>query len=411
MEELSHAAAGQALRTQSEFSRALASFQPGEIHRQKLAIIQRKLCGGYRRAADFVRDLEQIQTGLRRQNAWRAASGRIARLLTQARVFRFHLAELDIRDHGGKLRAAPQEIRGELQAVRCIQRQYGTAACDRFILSMTRQASDLQALQRLAVQLRLRAIDFVPLFETIEDLERAPAVMSELWKDTRYGDHLRQRGNLQEIMLGYSDSNKDGGYLAANWFLYRAQKRLTVLANEHGVTLRLFHGKGGTIDRGGGQSHRSLRAQPYAAPHGRIRITEQGEVISLKYSNPAIAQRNLEQLATAVIANQCLPRLDRTQPRQLAEWEGWMEQLAWSSLQCYRKLVCQTPGFNEYFCQATPIDLIEHLRLGSRPSRRPRTRDMPQLRAIPWVFAWTQSRHLLSAWYGLGHALDQFAHG
>jgi phosphoenolpyruvate carboxylase len=409
IEELSHAAPNQVLRPRSKVIRASASFQPGEIYREKLALIQRKLRSGYRRAADFLRDLEQIQAGLRRQNACRAASGRIARLLAQARVFGFHLAELDFRDHSGKLLTAPQDIRREMRAIRCIQRQYGTAACDRFILSMTRQASDVQALQRLAAQLRLRDVDFVPLFETIDDLERAPAVMDELWQDARYGDHLRRRGNVQEIMLGYSDSNKDGGYLAANWFLYRAQKRLALLADERGVTLRLFHGKGGSIDRGGGQSHRSLRAQPYAAPHGRIRITEQGEVISLKYSNPIIAQRNLEQLTTAVIADQCLPRLEQTQPRQLAQWESWMEQLARISLQFYRELVYGTPGFKEYFRQATPIDLIEHLRFGSRPSRRRPTQDVGQLRAIPWVFAWTQSRHLLSAWYGLGHALDQFA--
>lgn len=410
-EELSHAAPAKVLRPQAEVSRAPAPSQPEEIYRQKLALMEHKLRGGYRRAAEFVRDLEQVQAGLRRQNAWRAASGRIARLLTQARVFGFHLAELDFRDHDGKLLAAPEDIRREMQAARSIQRQYGTAACDRFILSMTRQASDVQALQRLAAQFRLRAIDLVPLFETIDDLERAPAVMGELWKDARYSNHLRRCGNVQEIMLGYSDSNKDGGYLAANWFLYRAQKRLTWLAEERGVSLRLFHGKGGTIDRGGGQSHRSLRAQPYAAPHGRIRITEQGEVISLKYSNPIIAQRNLEQLTTAVIADQCLPRLEQTNPRQLAQWEGWMEQLAQMSLQFYRGLVCHTAGFEEYFCQATPIDLIEHLRLGSRPSRRKPTPDMGQLRAIPWVFAWTQSRHLLSAWYGLGYALEQFAHG
>ena len=411
LEELSHAAPAQVLKPQPEVSGARAPFPPGEIYRLKLALIQRKLGGGYRRAADFVHDLEQVQAGLRQQNAWRAASGRIARLLTQARVFGFHLAELDLRDHSGKLLAAPQDLRREMQAVRDIQQQYGAAACDRFILSMTHRASDVLALQRRAAQLRVRALDFVPLFETIDDLERAPAVMGELWKDARYSDHLGRRGNVQEIMLGYSDSNRDGGYLAANWFLYRAQKRLTWLADERGVTLRLFHGKGGTIDRGGGQSHRSLRAQPYAAPHGRIRITEQGEVISLKYSNAIIAQRNLEQLTTAVIANQCLPRLEQTHPRQLAQWETWMEQLGQISLAYYRGLVGHTPGFEEYFCQATPIDLIEHLRLGSRPSRRQPTPDVRQLRAIPWVFAWTQSRHLLSAWYGLGHALAQFAHG
>jgi phosphoenolpyruvate carboxylase len=208
-------------------------------------------------------------------------------------------------------------------------------------------------------------------------------------------------------MVGYSDSNKDGGYLAANWFLYRAQKEMSRVADECGVKLRLFHGKGGTIDRGGGASYRSLRAQPHASHDGRIRITEQGEVISLKYSSPDIAQRNLEQLTSAVISAQCLPDPEPV-TAQLRQWEAWMDHLARQSFECYQKLVYQTPEFTEYFWQATPIDLIEHLRLGSRPSRRQPTRDLRQLRAIPWVFAWTQSRHLLSAWFGVGHALHEF---
>jgi phosphoenolpyruvate carboxylase len=209
-------------------------------------------------------------------------------------------------------------------------------------------------------------------------------------------------------MVGYSDSNKDGGYLAANWFLYRAQKEMSRVADECGVKLRFFHGKGGTIDRGGGASHRSLLAQPHAAHGGRLRITEQGEVISLKYSNPAIAQRNLEQLTSAVIASQCVVN-DADFTAQLEFWEHDMDELARLSFEFYQQLVYQTPEFTEYFWQATPIDLIEHLRLGSRPSRRQATRDVRQLRAIPWVFAWTQSRHLVSAWYGVGHALEMFA--
>jgi phosphoenolpyruvate carboxylase len=206
--------------------------------------------------------------------------------------------------------------------------------------------------------------------------------------------------------LGYSDSNKDGGYLAANWLLYRAQKNLAQQADEQAIKLRFFHGKGGSIDRGGGASHRSLRAQPFAAHGGRLRITEQGEVISLKYSNPHIAQRNLEQLTSAVIAVNCLP--PRVAPAQLAAWESHMDQMAHWSIEFYQQLVYRTPEFQEYFWQATPIDLIEHLRIGSRPSRRQQTADLRQLRAIPWVFAWTQSRHLLSAWYGVGHALESF---
>ena len=217
---------------------------------------------------------------------------------------------------------------------------------------------------------------------------------------------MRRRGKVQEVMVGYSDSNKDGGYLAANWFLYRAQKEMSRVADETGVKLRFFHGKGGTIDRGGGASYRSLRAQPHAVHGGRIRITEQGEVVSLKYSNPAIAQRNLEQLTAAVIGAQCLPEPESA---TLAGWEHSMSRLARLSLEFYQRLVYETPEFTEYFWQATPIDLVEQVRIGSRPSRRQPTTDIRQLRAIPWVFAWTQSRHLLSAWYGVGHALDSFA--
>jgi phosphoenolpyruvate carboxylase len=381
-------------------------FQPGEVYRKQLVAIQRKLAGSYRRPEEFIRDLEQIQRGLRRQGAHRAASGRLARLITQAKVFGFHLAELDFRDHSGKLADARDELLAEFQCLRHIQREHGVAAANHFILSMTRGADDLRQLLDLARRARLEHVDIVPLFETIEDLERAPRIMRALWGDEDYRAHLKRRHDTQEIMLGYSDSNKDGGYLAANWFLYRAQKQLARLADESGVQLRFFHGKGGSIDRGGGASHRSLQAQPFAAHGARIRITEQGEVISLKYSNAAIAQRNLEQLTSAVIAVNCLP--PRVDLARLPEWERWMDELARSSSEHYRQLVYQTPEFQEYFWQATPIDLIEHLRIGSRPSRRQQTADLRQLRAIPWVFAWTQSRHLLSAWFGIGHALQQF---
>jgi phosphoenolpyruvate carboxylase len=272
---------------------------------------------------------------------------------------------------------------------------------------MTRRADDILRLLRLAHRAGVTEVDLVPLFETIEDLAGAPRTLEELWADPCYRAHLKRRGSIQEVMVGYSDSNKDGGYFAANWFLYRAQKELARLADQRGVKLRLFHGKGGTIDRGGGASHRSLRAQPHAAHGGRIRITEQGEVISLKYSNPDIAQRNLEQLASAVVAAQCLPNTGPSEDK-LARWEGAMERLARVSVAFYQQLVYQTPEFNAYFWQATPIDLVEHLRMGSRPSRRQPTADIRQLRAIPWVFAWTQSRHLLSAWYGVGHALEHF---
>jgi phosphoenolpyruvate carboxylase len=380
-------------------------FQPSEIFRKQIVAIRRRL-RSYRSRDEFVRDLEKIRDGLRRQNAWRAADGHIARLIEQAKTFGLHLAELDFRDHSGKLRDARDELLDEFRTLRSLQRDFGEAAANHFVLSMTRNADDVRALVEMAEQARAR-VDIVPLFETIEDLQNCAQIMQELWTDSEYRAYLATRGDVQEVMLGYSDSNKDGGYLAANWFLYRAQKKLSMLAEHCGVKLRLFHGKGGSIDRGGGASHRVLRAQPHAARGGRIRITEQGEVISLKYSNPVIAQRNLEQLTSAVIAVNCLPpQLDLA---KLPQWEAWMEQLARESFEFYQLLVYQTPEFQEYFWQATPIDLIEHLRIGSRPSRRQQTQDLRQLRAIPWVFAWTQSRHLLSAWYGIGYALEKFA--
>jgi phosphoenolpyruvate carboxylase len=375
-------------------------FQPRETYRRQLLAIQRKLKGSYRLGGEFLRDLETIQTGLRRQGAHRAAAGRIAGLIAQAEACGFHLAQLDFRDHS---RQAPAETLDELRTIRAIQRDHGEAAAHHFILSMTHSAGDLTGILAQATRAKAR-VDIVPLFETIGDLDHAPQIMDAAFHDAGYREHLRRRGDVQEIMLGYSDSNKDGGYLAANWFLYRAQQRLAELCDAHGLKLRFFHGKGGSIDRGGGMSHRSLRAQPHAAHGSRIRITEQGEVIALKYSNPVIAQRNLEQLTSAVIAANCLP-VPATDPA----WETTMEKLARSSFECYQELVYRTPEFLTYFRQATPIDLIEHLTIGSRPSRRAGEGDVRQLRAIPWVFAWTQSRHLLSAWYGIGHALQ--AHG
>jgi phosphoenolpyruvate carboxylase len=394
--ELTHAAPRLRRRARPDLP-----FQPNEIYRHELVTIRERLRGGYTRPEPFLRDLLRLQTGLRRQNARRAAAGRLARLITQAQTFCFHLAELDFRDHSGKLETAPAELTEQLRTIRRLQRDHGPQAANHFILSMTRRAADILRVAQLAARANARALDIVPLFETIEDLERGPGILQELWTDPAYRKHLARRGNLQEVMLGYSDSNKDGGYLAANWYLYQAQKQIAQLADAHGIQLRLFHGKGGTIDRGGGASHRSLRAQPHAAHGGRIRITEQGEVISLKYSNPLIAQRNLEQLTSAVIAAHCLPA-----PPVQPVWETAMDRLARRAFEFYQHLVYRTPEFEPYFWEATPIDLIEHLRIGSRPSRRQATRDIRQLRAIPWVFAWTQSRHLLAAWYGIGHALE-----
>ena len=408
IEELTHSTDQSGAKLEKPAGTDEDPFQPSEVYRKRLVRIRRQLRDGYSAPEEFINDLEWIRSGLRTQGARRAASGRVSRLIKQARVFGMHLAELDFRDHSEKLQSAPEEVLEEFRTIGRIQKRYGPRAADHFILSMTRDAADAQALLKMARRARIQRVDIVPLFETIEDLKGCTAVMRDLWGDSDYRAHLRRRQNVQEVMLGYSDSNKDGGYLAANWYLYQAQKELALLADRHGMKLRLFHGKGGTIDRGGGQSHVSLRAQPHASHGGRIRITEQGEVVSLKYSNPFIAQRNLEQLTSAVVASRCLPQPELLESGLSAKWEPSMDELAGLSHSFYRELVFDTPEFLEYFWHATPIDLIEHLRIGSRPSRRKASPDLGQLRAIPWVFAWTQSRHLISAWYGMGYALEEF---
>jgi phosphoenolpyruvate carboxylase len=404
--EITHADIHEDLSVPHNRAQTSQTYQPYEKFRTQIGTLRRKLAEGKHNHAEFIETLEEIRQGLLKQKATRAANGRIRRLLIQARTFGVHLAELDFRDHSGKLDHSESELIDELLAIRDIQKKYGAQAASHFIVSMTRSADDILRLYRLSKLAGVYDIDLVPLFETIEDLENSSKILSDLWSNVDYRRHLKARGRVQEVMVGYSDSNKDGGYLAANWFLYRAQKEMSRVADEVGVKLRFFHGKGGTIDRGGGSSYRSLRAQPHAAHGGRLRITEQGEVISLKYSNPVIAQRNLEQLTSAVIAVQCLPEAETA---ELPKWEANAGWLAKSSFAHYQKLVYETPEFAEYFWQATPIDLIEHLRLGSRPSRRAATADIRQLRAIPWVFSWTQSRHLISAWYGVGTALKDFS--
>jgi phosphoenolpyruvate carboxylase len=422
--------------------------------------------GAYRVPEEFTRDLRQLERLLAHHPSPRISKLGARRLRVASQVFGFHGASLDFRTHSYATRAAAAELlhrqglpsqplearvlsikglflkprtsRPEVRATRApqqstfsaptrrileefaalkeIQTRDGEAAAHRYILSMTSSAADIWDVLLLARQAGLvevrkgeprSSFDVIPLFETLDDLEAGPGIMQELFADPFYRRILSSRQEFQEVMLGYSDSVKDGGYVAANWALFLAQKKLAGVAEKCGVRLSLFHGKGGTIDRGGGQSHRSIEAQPFAAPGGRLRITEQGEVISLKYANPAIAERNLEQLVTAVLHAHLL-HFRGVKAEEIPEWEKHAQELAASSRAFYRQLVYETPGFISYFRQATPMDLIERIRLGSRPSRRFHTDNLRDLRAIPWVFAWTQSRHLLPAWYGLGYALQKF---
>jgi phosphoenolpyruvate carboxylase len=439
--------------------------QPHEFYRRKIRIMRWRMertleraTGAYADAEEFERDVAIIERLLLDHPSPRVARLEPGRLRTAVQVFGFHSVSLDFRQHSSHLRVAVDEIlrsarletgpedariqsihallgkrprRVELSAaaartleefetLREIQARNGERASHRYILSMTSSAANIWDVVLLGWQAGLvkpqggalqSTFDAIPLFETVDDLEAGPGILAQLLKDRHYRRLLRSRGNFQEVMLGYSDSVKDGGYFAANWALFRAQKRLWEVAEKHKIRLGLFHGKGGTIGRGGGQSHRSVQAQPYAAPGGRMRITEQGEVISLKYANLEIAERNMEQLVTSVLDTHMMAPKNPPPESQSASWEEHAQEIASASREFYRNLVYETPGFIEFFRQATPIDLIENLSLGSRPSRRSNTRDINQLRAIPWVFAWTQSRHFIPAWYGLGYGLEKFLGG
>ena len=246
-------------------------------------------------------------------------------------------------------------------------------------------------------------IDIAPLFETVSDLRGAPAIMAQLFENEAYRRHLNARDNQQQIMIGYSDSNKDGGYFQANWRLFQAQRVLAQTCDEYGKRLTLFHGRGGTLGRGGGPANRAILAQPPESVRGRIKVTEQGEVVSGRYSNPAIAHRHLEQLVNAVLLSSGKrPRFEHE-----AEWAEVVDALSGISYTKYRSLV-DKPEFITYFHQATPIDQIGALNIGSRPARRGTTAGISDLRAIPWVFAWTQSRVNLPSWYGVGSALEEW---
>ncbi|MFV1859243.1 MAG: phosphoenolpyruvate carboxylase [Anaerolineales bacterium] len=269
-----------------------------------------------------------------------------------------------------------------------------------YLISMARQPSDVLEVLWLAGTSAVRGLDIAPLFETIADLELAPAVLETLLGTPAYRTHLRARGDHQLIQLGYSDSTKDGGYLMANWALYRAQRALTAVARPHGVRLTFFHGRGGAVGRGGGPTHRAILGLPPDSMDGHIRLTEQGEVLFDHFAHPAIARRYLDQVIGAVL------QVSAAQPAETEpEWEEVMESLSAIAYDAYRNLVYETPGFPDYFHQATPIDVIIELAIGSRPARRTATERLDDLRAIPWVFAWMQSRHTLPGWYGLGSAL------
>jgi phosphoenolpyruvate carboxylase len=245
-------------------------------------------------------------------------------------------------------------------------------------------------------------LQIVPLFETIEDLRAAPSIFESLLELPIYREHLATCSDEQMIMIGYSDSNKDGGYVMSNWALYQGQENITKIAQKHKITLTIFHGRGGTIARGGGPANRGIRAQPPGSVNGRFRLTEQGEVIAARYSNLALAHRHLEQLAHAVLVASSPAKTRIEIPKA---WRSAMDQMSESAHRTYRALVYENPKFIEFWQTATPLEEIKRLHIGSRPAARGKSSEVTKIRAIPWVFSWMQSRFNLPGWFGLGAAL------
>ena len=400
--------------------------------------------GAYPDAAAFIDDLELIDASLAAHRGEHAGRFALQRVLWRAKTFGFHMAALDLRQdsaahddalavlEGGidwaglplqaridRLHAlidgaaaassdapAAQSTLDVFRTIRELRGTLGEHAFGPYIISMSRTAADALAVLALArvagcVDDDAVPLDVAPLFETVDDLDAAPGVMRALFADPVYRAHLATRGDRQTVMLGYSDSAKDGGLLASRWALQRAQVELLALAREAGIAIVFFHGRGGSVSRGGGKTERAIIAAPRGSVDGRMRVTEQGEVIHRKYGIRALALRNLEQMTGAVLRASLRPR--PPEPREGA-WRALAAELAQVSRAHYRALVHEHPDFPTYFRAATPIDVIERLHIGSRPSRR-RDGGIANLRAIPWVFAWSQNRSGLTGWYGLGTAL------
>ncbi len=414
-----------------------------------------------RRMANLIAPLQQMDAALKELGLADVAATDLARMRTQADIFGLHAARLDIRQYsdyhtavldemlaklglvesfGGltgseralvlaELLAAPIPDLDTLQDLssaaietislfQILKRAidfYGRELIGPYIVSMTRGPEDILAPLLLAYWFGLalqpddenEGLAFAPLFETRADLKAAPVVMSSLFSHPQYALHLDRLQREQTIMIGYSDSNKDAGYLAANWELYQAQESLAACCRNADVVLTLFHGRGGTIARGGGPANRAILSQPPGSVAGRIRVTEQGEVIDERYAHPAIARRHLEQVVHSVLMAS-VPEQYRAQRRPQPEWRAAMDELAAVSYQAYRQLIYETPALLTYWSQATPLNEISRMSIGSRPARRSAQATFDSLRAIPWGFSWMQSRHVLPGWYGVGHALSAY---
>jgi phosphoenolpyruvate carboxylase len=418
----------------------------------------------YQDCEAFLADLNVIAGSLAANAGQALVYPRLGKLIKAVETFGFHLASIDLRqssdvhesvitelfikagedfnytelDEAEKVKALLAELKqprllyspyqdysalveseiGVFRKALEVRQKFGPRAVRQYIISHTEALSDLlevALLQKEAGLLRGRwgsakvqmDLNIVPLFETIEDLRNAPRIMSEWLSLLGIRHLLKYQGSLQEIMLGYSDSNKDGGFLTSNWELYKAEVSLVELFQQAKIRLRLFHGRGGTVGRGGGPTYQAIMAQPQGTVDGQIRLTEQGEIIANKFSDPHVARRNLETMIAATIDATLFPQ-DQLAPAQRRSYEMLMDQLSATAMAEYRSLVYETPGFADYFFSATPISEIAELNIGSRPSSRKATQRIEDLRAIPWGFSWGQCRLLLPGWYGFGSAIAHY---
>ena len=376
----------------ADYATLIGAQNEGEPYRRKLSFVWWRLGnGGYGSPDELAADLAVVDRSLRTNRGARIADGGLADLRRRVEIFGFHLAKLDVRLHASEIRS--DRARAALAAVAAARRHHGPRAVDTVIVSGTTNASDVLAVLDGADE----PLSPVPLFETIEDLRAAPAIVEELLDDPRVARH----GRL-EVMVGYSDSGKDGGYLTAQWEIYRAQEALAAVAARRGIELTIFHGRGGSAGRGGGPTYAAILATPPGQPPGRLKLTEQGETISFKYGLPGLAYTNLEAALAATLLS-AFPDVAQAEPPPGAR--ATVEALSARAHRAYRALVWEDESFPTFFRDFTPIEELSLLEIGSRPVRRPGgSADLGSLRAIPWVFAWTQNRCLLPAWYGCGAA-------
>ncbi len=450
---------------------------PGEVYRQYLACMMRRLQGavrhaeagrtappgeGYGSAEELIGDLRLLEGALAQGGSTRVAGALLRPVRREVETFRFSTVRLDLRENTTRLTEAlvalwrsttgqtgeppevaseewkawllaelarprrgdrpldgfPPEIQetmGLFRVVREMRSDLDREAFGSFVLSMTREVADVLGAYLLAKEGGLFAdeagtesstLAIVPLFETIEDLHRAPAMMRELLNIPVVRRTVRALGGTQEIMIGYSDSNKDGGFFSSNWELFKAQARLTRVGEELGVPVAFFHGRGGSVSRGGAPLGRAIAAQPAGSIRGRMRITEQGEVVSLKYANRGTAQYQVELLAASVIEHS-LRSEHEAALAPTSEFEEAMEAISGAAQATYRRFI-EHPEMLPYFSTASPLEELGRLNIGSRPARRSGLRTLGDLRAIPWVFAWSQNRHFITGWYGLGSGLETF---